>query len=185
MVIIRTGNGNILLAVSRHINGGRNIRIIHYINISLIISDFIKRIFNGFKRTAVGSFCVGRILTVLVRYIVGGISDGKCNPPVNRLIWMKLELPRIGHSRISAAYHIIGTLIKYIASPGIVMTNPPGIRRRHPKATVICDTVKGGFDMLVDHVKTPVIFIYRCIVIFPGASNHDIGSGSHFYGPAS
>ena len=66
MVIIRTGNGNILLAVSRHINGGRNIRIIHDINISLVISNFIKRIFNGFKRTAVGPFCAGRVLAVLV-----------------------------------------------------------------------------------------------------------------------
>jgi len=65
------------------------------------------------------------------------------------------------------------------------MTNPPGIRRRHPKAAVICDTVKGGFDMLVDHMKTPVIFIYRCVVILLSASNHDIGSCSHFYGPAS
>ena len=65
------------------------------------------------------------------------------------------------------------------------MTNPSGIRRCHPKAAVVCDAVKGGFDMLVDHMKTSVIFIYRCVVILPGASNHDIGSRSHFDSPAS
>ena len=184
MVIIRTGNGNILLAVSRHINSGRNLRIIHYINIPLVISDFIKRIFNGFKRTAVGSFCAGRVLAVLVRYIIGGVSDGKCNPPVNRLIRMKLELPRIGHPRVNTTYRTASAFIKHIASPSAIVSNPSGIRRRYSKAAVVCDAVKRSLDMLVYHMKATVIFIYRCIVIFLGASNHNIGSGSHSYGPA-
>ena len=100
------------------------------------------------------------------------------------LIWMKLEMPGIGHTGVSPAQGIPAAFIKYIASPAAIVSNPPCSWGCNTKTAVISDTVKGGFHILIHHMETPVIFINRSIIIFPAAANHDVRACSQFYGPA-